>query len=486
MNAPTEPTIFEKSCPGSNPGRYVPAAEGPTPAELLGPAGAELLADAPPPLPEMGELQVVRHYTHLATRNFSVDANFYPLGSCTMKYNPRVNEWAAAQSGLADLHPLTPAPLAQGALRLMFELSRDLAEIAGLHATTLNPAAGAHGELTALKVIIAYHQSRGQKRTKVLTPDSAHGTNPASCTVCGRSAVPVKSRPDGRIDLDDLAAKLDDQTAALMITNPNTLGLFERDICRAAELVHQAGAQLYLDGANMNAILGLARPGDFGADAMHFNLHKTFSTPHGGGGPGAGPVAVAEHLAPFLPTPQVVQREGRYELDWDRPDSIGMVRSFAGQFGMFVRAWTYIRCLGPAGLKRASETAVLNANYLAAKLRSLLPLPHELPCMHEFVLSAQRPGQDDRGLAGRIAKRLIDFGIHPPTVYFPLIVPEALMVEPTETESLAMLDSFVAALAEIVRELESNPVVLDHAPHHATVAKVDEVAAARSPVLRWQ
>ena len=485
-SAKPEPTIFEKSVPGANPGQYTPAPQGPALQELLGPAAEEVLAEGPVPLPELGELDVVRHYTHLAGRNFSIDHNFYPLGSCTMKYNPRVTEWAASQPGLADLHPLAPDACAQGALRLMHELRTWLAEISGLDEVTLVPAAGAQGELTGLKVIMAYYRSLGQARTKVLTPDSAHGTNPASCTVCGQLAVPVRSGSDGRIDLDDLAAKLDSDTAALMITNPNTLGLFERDIVAAAELVHKAGAQLYLDGANMNAILGIARPGDFGADAMHFNLHKTFATPHGGGGPGSGPVAVAEHLAPFLPIPQVEKDGDRYRLSFHRPDSIGMVRSFAGQFGMFVRAWTYIRSLGPDGLRKVSETAVLNANYLAATLKKLLPLPYDGHCMHEFVLSAMRAGEKDRGLAGRIAKRLIDYGIHPPTVYFPLIVPEALMIEPTETESLATLEAFLDAMRAILDELDANPQSLDHAPHTAPVARVDEIAAARKPVLRWR
>ncbi|NLF30878.1 MAG: aminomethyl-transferring glycine dehydrogenase subunit GcvPB [Planctomycetes bacterium] len=481
----TIPTLFERSRSGANDGSHVPPADGPAPAALLG-DDADLLADAPPPLPEVGEAEVVRHYTHLAARNMSVDANFYPLGSCTMKYNPRINEWAASRDGLAALHPLAPAATAQGALRLLHELETYLARIAGLDAVTLTPAAGAHGELTALKVITAYYHSRGEGRSKVLTPDSAHGTNPASCTVCGRLAVPIASRGDGRIDLDDLRAKLDDQTAALMITNPNTLGLFETDIADAAELVHAAGAQLYLDGANMNAILGITRPGDFGVDAMHFNLHKTFSTPHGGGGPGAGPVAVASHLEPFLPTPRVVHREGAYRLLWEAPQSIGPMRSFAGQFAVCVRAWCYIRALGGEGLRRASETAVLAANYLAAKLKTVLPLPHDERCMHEFVLTASRRGASDRGLAGRIAKRLLDYGFHAPTVYFPLIVEEALMIEPTETESLATLDAFVAAMREIVAALDEDPHALDDAPRARSVARVDETAAARQPVLRWR
>jgi glycine dehydrogenase subunit 2 len=455
------------------------------PSRILG-KDADLLAATSPPLPELGELEVVRHYTHLSRRNCSIDGEFYPLGSCTMKYNPRINEWAAAREELARLHPLAPAAAAQGALRLMYELRGYLEEISGLAEVSLVPAAGAHGELTALKTIVAYFRARGEKRTKVLTPDSSHGTNPASCTVCGRTAVPVKSRPDGTIDLDDLKAQVDGETAALMITNPNTLGLFEKNIVAAAAIVHAAGAQLYLDGANMNAILGVTRPGDFGADAMHFNLHKTFSTPHGGGGPGSGPVAVAGHLAPFLPAPQVVEKDGRYALDFDRPQSIGMVRSFAGQFGVLVRAWCYIRALGAEGLHRVSETAVLNARYLAAALAGLLPRPYDSACMHEFVLSAQRHGASDRGLAGKIGKRLLDYGIHAPTVYFPLIVPEALMIEPTETESLASLDAFVDAMRKIMAELEADPKALDHAPSTMPVSKVDEVGAAREPVLRWR
>jgi len=479
-------TLFEKSCPGANKAEHVSVPVGASPAELLGEAAGDLLAIGPPPLPELGEPAVVRHYMHLAARTFSVDANFYPLGSCTMKYNPRVNEWAATQPGLSVLHPLVPAAAVQGALRLMYELREMLAEIAGLAEVSLVPAAGAHGELTALKVIVAYHASRGQNRGKVLIPDSAHGTNPASCALCGRSAGAVKTRPDGRIDLEDLAANLDEDTAALMVTNPNTLGLFERDILAAADLVHRAGAQVYLDGANMNAILGITRPGDFGADAMHFNLHKTFSTPLGGGGPGAGPVAVAEHLAPFLPVPQVVRTADAYSLDFDRPSSIGMVRSFTAQFGVCVRAWCYIRACGPAGLRKVSETAVLNANYLAGALQEVLTLPHAGRCMHEFVLSAAGGGLHGRGLAGKIAKRLLDHGFHAPTVYFPLIVPEALMIEPTETESLATLDAFIAAIRDIAAELQSDPQALDHAPHTMAVSRVDEVAAARKPILRWR
>ncbi len=484
MTRTTIPTILDRSCPGVNKGRHVVAPKGPSPAQLLG-AAADVLAEGPPPLPEVGEPEVVRHYTHLSQRNVSVDANFYPLGSCTMKYNPRVNEQAAATPNMAGLHPLAPDPTAQGALRLMGQLQDFLAEIAGLPAVSLAPAAGAQGELAALKTIMAYYRSRGENRTKVLTPDSSHGTNPASCTLCGRQAVAVASRADGRIDLDDLAAKLDDDTVALMITNPSTLGLFETDIATAASMVHEAGAQLYLDGANMNAILGVTRPGDFGVDAMHFNLHKTFSTPHGGGGPGAGPIAVAAHLDPFLPTPRVVRDADAYRLQWDRPDSIGMIGSFAGQFGVCLRAWCYIRANGADGLRRVSETAVLNANYLAAALKKVLPLPHDEYCMHEFVLSAERHGAGDHGLAGRIGKRLLDYGFHAPTVYFPMIVPEALMIEPTETESLPTLDAFIAAIGGIMDELEADPAALDHAPVTCPVARVDEITAARKPILRW-
>jgi len=462
----------------------VPCPAGASPAELLGGA-ADVLAAEPLDLPELAEPDVVRHYTHLSERNVSLDGSFYPLGSCTMKYNPRINEWAASVTGMAQLHPMAPPAMSQGALKLMHELATYLAEIAGLHAVSLAPAAGAHGEMTALKVMMAWYRSRGENRTKVLTPDSSHGTNPASCTVCGRRAVAVRSRADGRIDLDDLVAKVDDDTVALMITNPNTLGLFETDITAAAELVHQAGAQVYLDGANMNAILGITRPGDFGVDAMHFNLHKTFSTPHGGGGPGAGPVAVAEHLEPFLPTPVVVHENGGYQLDYDRPESIGPVRSFAGQFGVCVRAWCYIRALGPDGLRKVSETAVLAANYLATALKEVLPLPHDEYCMHEFVLTAQRHGASDRGMAGKIGKRLLDYGFHAPTVYFPLIVPEALMIEPTETESLATLDAFIDVVRSIVDEVQADPTVLDAAPFDQPVARVDETGAARRPILRW-
>ncbi len=479
-----EPLIFEKSSPG-NSAVCLPDADVPDVDPRAVIPGA-LLADAPPPLPQIGELQLVRHYTRLSHRLFSVDTHFYPLGSCTMKYNPRLNEWAAALPGFAKVHPLAPERLIQGALQLLYELRCDLAEIAGLDEVSLAPCAGAHGELTGLMVIVAYHRSRGQTRTKVLTPDSAHGTNPASCTLCGRSAVPVRSDGRGRVCLDDLKSKVDADTAAMMITNPSTLGLFEDQIVRIAEILHDAGALLYLDGANMNAIMGLTRPGDFGVDVMHYNTHKTFSTPHGGGGPGAGPIAVRKELAPFLPVPQVVRRkDGTFAWDFDRPQSIGRVRSFAGQFGVLVRAYAYIRALGASGLRRASETAVLSANYLAARLKDTYELPHPLPCMHEFVLSASR--QKKLGVSAMdIAKRLIDYDIHPPTTYFPLIVPEALMIEPTETESLAVLDRFVEVMLQIADEAESNPDRLHEAPTRGFIRRADVVAGDRKPNLRWQ
>ncbi len=479
----TPPTslIFEQSTPGSCavslPACDVPAVE---PAAVIAP---ELLADAPPPLPEVGELTLVRHYTRLAHRLFSVDANFYPLGSCTMKYNPRVNERAAALPGFTGLHPLQDERDLQGILALLYHLRVYLAEIAGLAEVTLQPAAGAHGEMTGLMIINAYHRDRGEDRPRVLTPDTAHGTNPASCTVCGRHAVPVDSLPNGRVDLDDLRRKIDTHTAALMITNPNTAGLFDPQIAEIARIVHGAGALLYLDGANMNAVLGITRPGDFGVDVMHYNTHKTFSTPHGCGGPGAGPVAVAEPLRPYLPVPQVVRRDdGTYGLDADRPKSIGRVRGFFGQVGVLIRAYTYIRALGPDGLRDASEKAVLSANYLAARLKGAYHLPFPGPYAHEFIAVPQFREHGVTELD--VAKRLIDFGFHPPTMSWP--VPHCLMIEPTETESLATLDAFADAMLRIADEAATHPQRLHEAPHATPVGRLDEVTAARRPNLRWR
>jgi len=473
--------LFESGAPGlcgvSLPALDVPVTK---PASSI---PAELLAEQPPPLPEIGELDVVRHYKRLAHRCFSVDGNFYPLGSCTMKYNPRVNERAAAMPGFAHLHPLQDEADVQGLLEMLYRLRCYLAEIAGLAEVTLQPAAGAHGEMTGLMIINAYHRNRGQRRTKVLAPDSAHGTNPASCTICGGQSVTVKSSADGQVDLDDLRSHVDEDTAALMITNPNTVGVFDGHIADIAEIVHAKGGQLYLDGANMNAILGITRPGDFGVDVMHYNTHKTFSTPHGGGGPGAGPVGVAEHLRPFLPVPQVVRRDdGSYGWQNDRPQSIGKVRSFTGQTGVLVRAYTYIRSLGCDGLRDVAEKAVLNANYLAAKLKHRYKMPFPPPYAHEFITI---PEFHESGVTETdVAKRLIDYGIHPPTMSFPIA--HCLMIEPTETESLETLDRFVAVMLTIADEIDRDPKLVKNAPHNTPVGRLDEVTANRKPNVRWR
>lgn len=478
---PAEKLIFEQTTPGAC-AVSLPVADVP-PADLRKVIPQELLAEAPPPLPEIGEQDLVRHYTRLAHRLFSVDGNFYPLGSCTMKYNPKVNERVAALPGFTGLHPLQPEADSQGILELLYQLRYFLAEIAGLAEATLQPCAGAHGEMTGVMIINAYHRSRGEDRPKVLTPDTAHGTNPATCTVCGRFAISVASRPDGRVDLDDLRKKVDEQTAALMITNPNTAGLFDPQIADIAEILHAKGALLYLDGANMNAILGIARPGDFGADVMHYNTHKTFSTPHGCGGPGAGPVAVREGLQEFLPGPQVVRREdGTYGWAWPGPRSIGRVRSFYGQIGVLIRAYAYIRALGPEGLRQVSEKAVLSANYLAARLREHYRFPFAPPYAHEFIMV---PEFREHGVTELdVAKRLIDFAIHPPTMSWP--VAHCLMIEPTETESLRTLDGFAETMIRIAEEARTTPEILHHAPHTMPVERLDEVTAARKPDLCWR
>ncbi len=478
---PSEELVFELSAPGAC-GVSLPATDVPSvnPLEVI-PKG--LLADSPPPLPEIGELDLVRHYTRLAHRQFSVDGNFYPLGSCTMKYNPKVNERVAVLPGFLMLHPLQSKADTQGILELLYHLRVFLAEITGLPEVTLQPAAGAHGEMTGLMIISAYHRSRGESRPKVLTPDSAHGTNPASCAVCGRHALTVASRPDGRMDLGDLKKKVDEQTAAMMLTYPNTLGLFEPQITEIAEILHGRGAMLYLDGANVNAIMGVARPGSFGVDVMHLNMHKSFGTPHGCGGPGAGPVAVAEPLREFLPGPQVVLREDRtYGWASPGPRSIGRVRSFFGQIGVLIRAYAYIRGLGSAGLKDVSEKAVLSANYLAARLRDHYHFPFEPPYAHEFIMA---PEFRDQGVTEiDVAKRLIDHAVHPPTMSWP--VAQCMMVEPTECESLATLDKFADTMISIAEEARERPELLYHAPHTMPVYRLDEVAAARRPDLCWQ
>lgn len=476
--------IFERSRSGR---RAVDLPASDVPAEEVGTLiPAAFLRQEPPALPEVSQLDLVRHFTELSQRTFGVDSGFYPLGSCTMKYNPKVNEDVAAMPGLAGLHPLEDARDTQGALKLMFELQTMLAEIGGMDAVTLQPAAGAHGELTGLKLIRAYHRNRGESRTQVIVPDSAHGTNPASVTVCGMEAVEIKSHPDGAIDLEALRGAVGPNTAALMLTNPSTLGLFEKNICAVTEIVHAAGGLVYYDGANANAIMGVVRPGDMGFDVVHFNLHKTFSTPHGGGGPGAGPVGVKKILEPFLPIPVVMQDEqGLYGFDEERPLSIGRMHAFYGNFGVIIRAYAYILTMGAAGLRQASEDAVLNANYCLARLRDVYNAPFDRYCMHECVLTSKK--QTSQGIRTLdIAKRLLDYGVHPPTIYFPLIVEEALMIEPTETESRETLDDFIAIMRQIADEATKTPDVIKQAPSTTVVGRLDEATAARKPNLRWK
>ncbi|MHB8770452.1 MAG: aminomethyl-transferring glycine dehydrogenase subunit GcvPB [Syntrophales bacterium] len=470
-----EPLLWERGrkgrCGFSLPARDVP--ESPLPAELAGEG---------PDFPDLSETEVVRHYTRLSTWNYGVDTGFYPLGSCTMKYNPKTNERQAALRGFSAAHPLLPAALSQGALRLMYDLERDLAEITGLAAVTLQPAAGAQGELAGMLILHAWQRSRQSERTKILIPDTAHGTNPASAALCGYAPVPVPSDERGIIAAGTVDSLMDKATAGIMVTNPNTLGLFEENIREIARIVHERGGLVYCDGANMNAVLGVVKPGEIGVDILHLNLHKTFSTPHGGGGPGSGPVAVRKDLERFLPVPRVVEAGGTFRLREDCPDSIGRLLAFHGHFGILVRAYAYIRSLGPDGLARASRLAVLNANYLKERLRGTLHLAYDRPCMHECVFS-------DRDLHGTgiatldIAKRLMDYGYHPPTIYFPLVVPGAIMVEPTETETKEDLDRFVEAVQAIVREARENPDLLREAPHRCKVTRLDETAAARNPCL---
>jgi len=491
--------LFELSESGRRSHR-LPACDVPErPVKELLPAGA--LANAPPALPELSEPQVVRHFANLSQLNMSVDTNFYPLGSCTMKYNPKRNERVARMPGFADLHPYQPEETLQGMLQLLYEMQEYLKEISGLAACSLQPAAGAHGELTALWVASAYFRDQDvatggspvagkageppastTRRTKVLTPDSAHGTNPASATMAGYETVTVKTLPSGTLDMDDFHRLLDDQIAVFMITNPNTVGIFEPKMRQIADAVHKAGGLVYLDGANMNAILGIARPGDFGADMQHYNPHKTFSGPHGGGGPGAGPICVTEKLAPYLPTPVVAKDGDHYGLEYDRPKSIGRVRAFFGNVGVLVRAYCYIRTHGPDGLKRVSENAVLNANYVLSRVKHFLPVPQGGRCMHEFVASAARL-KNERGISAMdLAKRLLDFGVHAPTVYFPLTVKESIMIEPTETESKETLDAFAETLFRITEE---DSELLHNAPHTTPISRPDEVRAARQPILAW-
>ncbi|SDM16397.1 aminomethyl-transferring glycine dehydrogenase subunit GcvPB [Bacillus sp. OK048] len=484
MHNQDQALIFESSTPGrigySLPEIDVPELD----LSSLLPEG--YLRSEEPGLPEVSELDIMRHYTALSRRNHGVDSGFYPLGSCTMKYNPKINENVARFNGFAHVHPLQDESSVQGALELLYDLQEHLIEITGMDEVTLQPAAGAHGEWTGLMMIRAFHEANGDlKRTKVIVPDSAHGTNPASATVAGLETITVKSNEHGLVDLEDLKRVVGDDTAALMLTNPNTLGLFEENIVEMAEIVHGAGGKLYYDGANLNAVLSKARPGDMGFDVVHLNLHKTFTGPHGGGGPGSGPVGVKADLIPFLPKPVIAKRGDEYVFDYDRPQSIGRVKPFYGNFGINVRAYTYIRSMGPDGLKAVTEYAVLNANYMMRRLAEYYDLPFDKHCKHEFVLSGRR--QKKLGVRTLdIAKRLLDFGYHPPTIYFPLNVEECIMIEPTETESKETLDSFVDIMIQIAKEAEENPEIVQEAPHTTVVGRMDEATAARKPILRYQ
>jgi len=435
------------------------------------------------PLPEISENEIARHFTKLSHLNFSIEEGLYPLGSCTMKYNPKINEYTASLPGFIDLHPISEVRNAQGALQLMYELQELLKEITGLQGCTLQPAAGSHGEFTGISMIAAYH-AKDSKRKYILIPDSAHGTNPASSTIAGFSIVAVKSNEKGLVDLEDLKSKCNDEVAGFMLTNPNTLGLFETQIIEIEKLIHGCGGLMYMDGANMNALMGIVRPGDMGFDCVHLNLHKTFSTPHGGGGPGSGPVCVSEKLVDYLPVPRVIKTGESYDLSYDFPKSIGKVMAFYGNFGILIRAYTYIRILGGEGLKKVSENAIINANYLLSRLKEYFELPHDERCMHEFVLSGDR--QKKLGVTTKdMAKRLLDYGYHAPTIYFPLIVHEALLVEPTETESLESLDSFADALIQIAKEAETSPELVKDSPQKTPVKRLDDALAARNLDVRW-
>lgn len=436
-------------------------------------------------LPELSEVDVVRHYTRLSQLNYGIDSGFYPLGSCTMKYNPKINETVARYAGFTSAHPYQPEELSQGNLELMFELQGLLAEISGLPHVTLQPAAGAHGEMAGMMMIRACHEKRGNARSKVLIPDTAHGTNPATSALCGYKVVPVKSNERGVIDPQEIEKVMDEEVAALMLTNPNTLGLFEENIIEIARIVHNKGGLIYCDGANMNALMGIAKPGKMGVDVLHLNLHKTFATPHGGGGPGSGPVCVSEELAPYLPTPIVIKDAHTYSFDYNLPDSIGKIKGFYGNFGILVRAYAYIRSMGDDGLERASRTAVIKANYIKERLKNYYDLPYDRPCMHECVFSDKN--QTAQGVKTLdIAKRLIDYGFHPPTIYFPLVINGAIMIEPTETEPKRAIDEFCDAMIAIAKEAEDSPDLLKDAPQNVGFRRLDEVKAAREPKLKWE
>ncbi len=478
-----EELIFELSSPGKKayklPPLDVPAVDH---KKLLGQDAREDLGH----MPEVSEIEIIRHFTRLSTWNYAIDLGMYPLGSCTMKYNARVNEVVARIAGLAEAHPYQPAKISQGALRIMKTLSDCLIDITGMDAITLQPAAGAHGEMTGILLMRAYLQSKGNPRKKILIPDSAHGTNPATAAICGYAVENLKSNDKGMVDIGALAAQMNEDVAGLMLTNPNTLGIFEQEIHKIADILHDKGGLLYMDGANMNALVGKTRPGDFGVDVMHMNLHKTFSTPHGGGGPGSGPVACKKILEPFLPQPIIIEKpDGTLAFEYNRPQSVGRVRMFFGNFGMHVRALAYIMANGPDGLRQTTEDAVLNANYIRKKLEGHYDLPYKTPSMHEVVFSDHL--QTKKGVkTGDVAKRLIDYGFHPYTVSFPLVVHGALMIEPTESESLEELNLLVDAMKSIAKEVEEDPEMVKNAPHTTRISRLDETAAARKPILRWK
>ena len=481
INIIREPLIFEISSEGKT-GIRLPESDVPEKKGLL--ANVPLRADLDG-FPEVSETEITRHFTRLSQMNYCVDFGFYPLGSCTMKYNPKINEKVAAMAGFTSVHPLVPERLVQGNLKIMKTLEKFLAEITGMDAVTLQPAAGAHGELTGMMLIRAYHTYHDHPRKYVLVPDSAHGTNPSSAHLCGYTVKEIKSNDKGTVSLEELEKVMDEEVAALMLTNPNTLGVFESDICQIADIVHAKGGFLYMDGANLNALAGIARPGEMKVDVLHLNLHKTFSTPHGGGGPGSGPVAVKKILEPYLPVPIIEEKDGYYYFNYERPQSIGRVKSFYGQFLVMIKALAYILSLGPQGIKEMAEIAVLNSNYIRKSLEGIYHLKYETPSLHECVFSDKF--QKDYGVSNLdISKRLLDYGLHPPTMSFPLIVHGALMIEPTETESRRDLDLFIEAMKAIDREAKENPELLTSAPHVTYVRRLDEVQAARNPILRWE
>ncbi|MBM2802439.1 MAG: gcvPB [Deltaproteobacteria bacterium] len=472
--------IFESGSPGRS------AVDWPSEVSDVGELiPASLLRDDIPGFPELGELEAVRHFTCISQRNFAIESQFYPLGSCTMKYNPKINEAVARLAGFAEIHPLAPTKLLQGALALLYDLEKMLAEISGMESVSLQPSAGAQGELTGLMLIRAYLGERGNPRQKIIVPDTAHGTNPASSTLCGYDVIQISSNARGVIDVAAVEKVMGDDVAAVMITNPNTLGLFETNIEAIAATVHQKGGMVYLDGANLNALMGIAKPGHMGVDVLHMNLHKTFSTPHGGGGPGAGPVAVKAQLRDYLPVPRIVQNGEQFQLQEDCPKSVGRVRSYLGNFGVLVRAYTYILSLGGDGLEAASRMALLNANYIRKRLAKAYQIAYDQPCMHECIFTDRV--QHKNGVSTLdIAKRLLDYGYHPPTIYFPLVVSGALMIEPTETETPETLDGFIDAMLAIAQEAKDDPEMVKSAPHSTPVGRLDEARAARKPVLRWE